>query len=223
MIFPALAISIPKAAKTAKLLRSSILNEMNKDYVRTAYSRGNSRWAVLRDHVLRNAMLPVITYLAMSLADTVAGSIIVEQVFALPHSSFDIITMWHVLEHIDDLKYFSEQLYKLLAKDGRLVIAVPNYMSFDALYYTDKWAAFDVPRHLNHFHKESLQHIFVNRFILEKIYPLKWDAYYISMMSEKFVGNTNSFINGIKIGSKSNKKAKKTGEYSSLIYVFRKI
>ena len=84
MVFPALAVAIPKAAKTAKLLRSSILNEMNKDYVRTAYSRGNSRWAVLRDHVLRNAMLPVITYLAMSLADTVAGSIIVEQVFALP-------------------------------------------------------------------------------------------------------------------------------------------
>ena len=84
LFFPALAIAIPKAAKTAKLLRSSILNEMNKDYVRTAYSRGNSRWAVLRDHVLRNAILPVITYLAMSLADTVAGSIIVEQVFALP-------------------------------------------------------------------------------------------------------------------------------------------
>ena len=84
MAFPALAVAIPKAAKTAKLLRSSILNEMNKAYVRTAYSRGNSRWAVLRDHVLRNAMLPVITYLAMSLADTVAGSIIVEQVFALP-------------------------------------------------------------------------------------------------------------------------------------------
>ncbi len=84
MVFPALAVAIPKAAKTAKLLRSSILNEMNKAYVRTAYSRGNSRWAVLRDHVLRNAMLPVITYLAMSLADTVAGSIIVEQVFALP-------------------------------------------------------------------------------------------------------------------------------------------
>jgi len=84
LFFPSLAIAIPKAAKTAKLLRSSILNEMNKDYVRTAYSRGNSRWAVLKSHVLRNAMLPVITYLAMSLADTVAGSIIVEQVFALP-------------------------------------------------------------------------------------------------------------------------------------------
>lgn len=84
LIFPALAISIPKAAKTAKLLRSSILTEMKKDYVRTAYSRGNSRWMVIRSHVLRNALLPVITYVAMSLADIVAGSIIVEQVFVVP-------------------------------------------------------------------------------------------------------------------------------------------
>ena len=84
LIFPALAISIPKAAKTAKLLRSSILTEMKKDYVRTAYSRGNSRWMVIRSHVLRNALLPVVTYVAMSLADIVAGSIIVEQVFVVP-------------------------------------------------------------------------------------------------------------------------------------------
>lgn len=84
LLFPALAISIPKAAKTAKLLRSSILHEMNKDYVRTAYSRGNSRWMVIRSHVLRNALLPVVTYVAMSLADIVAGSIIVEQVFVVP-------------------------------------------------------------------------------------------------------------------------------------------
>lgn len=83
LLFPAFAIAIPKAAKTAKLLRSSIVSEMTKDYVRTAYSRGNSRWAVIKGHALRNAMLPVITYLAMTLADTVAGSIIVEQVFAL--------------------------------------------------------------------------------------------------------------------------------------------
>ena len=84
LIFPALAISIPKAAKTARLLRSSILHEMKQDYVRTAYSRGNSRWMVIRSHVLRNALLPVITYVAMSLADIVAGSIIVEQVFVVP-------------------------------------------------------------------------------------------------------------------------------------------
>ena len=84
LIIPALAISIPKIAKVAKLLRSSILHEMNLDYVRTAYSRGNSRWMVIQGHVLRNALLPVVTYVAMSLADIVAGSIIVEQVFVLP-------------------------------------------------------------------------------------------------------------------------------------------
>ena len=84
LIFPALAIAIPKAARVTKLLRSAILTQMTQDYVRTAYSRGNSRWNVIRGHVLRNAILPVITYVAMTLADIVAGSIIVEQVFALP-------------------------------------------------------------------------------------------------------------------------------------------
>ncbi len=84
LIFPALAIAIPKAAMVTKLLRSSIIGQMGQDYVRTAYSRGNSRWSVIRGHVLRNAVLPVVTFLAMTLADIVAGSIIVEQVFALP-------------------------------------------------------------------------------------------------------------------------------------------
>lgn len=84
LVFPALAISIPKIAKTAKLLRSAILNEMKLDYVLTAYSHGNSRWMVIKNHVFRNALLPVITYLAMSLADIVASSIIVEQVFVIP-------------------------------------------------------------------------------------------------------------------------------------------
>ena len=146
-----------------------------------------------------------------------------EEIFALPHSTFDVITMWHVVEHIDNLKYQIEQLHRLLKDGGRLVIAVPNYKSFDSQYYKNKWAAFDVPRHLNHFHKESLQNIFAGRFELKKIYPMKWDAFYISMMSEKFLGNKNSFFNGMRIGWKSNRKARKTGEFSSLIYIFDKI
>ena len=84
LFFPALAISIPKIAKTVKLLRASILSEMKLDYVLTAYSHGNSRWMVIKNHVFRNALLPVVTYLAMSLADIVASSIIVEQVFVVP-------------------------------------------------------------------------------------------------------------------------------------------
>ena len=84
LLFPALAISLPKIAKTARLLRASILSEMKRDYVLTAYSHGSSRWMVIKNHVVRNALLPVITYLAMSLADIVASSIIVEQVFVVP-------------------------------------------------------------------------------------------------------------------------------------------
>lgn len=84
MIFPAISIAIPRIAMTVKLLRSSILGEMDKDYVRTAYSRGNSRNAALYRHVLKNSVVPVITFLALTIADIVAGSIIVEQVFAIP-------------------------------------------------------------------------------------------------------------------------------------------
>ena len=146
-----------------------------------------------------------------------------EEVFSLPHSTFDVITMWHVLEHIDNLKHQTDQLFRLLKDNGRLVIAVPNYMSYDAQYYKEKWAAYDVPRHLNHFHKESLQNIFTGKFQLEKIYPLKWDAFYISMMSEKFLKHKNSFVKGVLTGWKSNRKARKNGEFSSLVYVFNKI
>ncbi len=84
LIFPAIAIALPKAAMTIKLLKSSVLKEGKLDYVRTAYSRGNSTDGVLYKHVLRNALIPVVTFLGVTLADMVAGSIIVEQVFSIP-------------------------------------------------------------------------------------------------------------------------------------------
>ncbi|MFB0919467.1 MAG: ABC transporter permease [Oscillospiraceae bacterium] len=84
LVFPALAIALPKSAMVVKLLRSSMVKEMSEDYVRTAYSRGNSRWQVLSRHVMRNAIIPVITFLAVTLVDIIAGSIIIEQVFAIP-------------------------------------------------------------------------------------------------------------------------------------------
>lgn len=83
LFFPALAIALPKAAMTVKMLRGSILGEMKEDYIRTAYSKGNSKSAALWRFALRNAMIPVITFLAMTIADIVAGSIVVEQVFAV--------------------------------------------------------------------------------------------------------------------------------------------
>lgn len=84
LIFPALAIALPKAAMNTKLLRTSILSEAKLDYVRTAYSRGNSTMDVLYRHVLKNALIPVVTFLGMTLADIVAGSLVIEQVFSIP-------------------------------------------------------------------------------------------------------------------------------------------
>ncbi|RHV50336.1 ABC transporter permease [Lachnospiraceae bacterium OM04-12BH] len=84
LFFPSLAIALPKAAMAVKLLRSSVISEMKLDYVRTAYSRGNSKRSVLYRHVLKNAMIPVITFLGMAFSDMIAGSIIIEQVFGIP-------------------------------------------------------------------------------------------------------------------------------------------
>ena len=84
LIFPAAALAIPRIAMTVRMLRSTIQAEMDKAYVRTAISRGNDRRGVLYRHVLKNALVPVVTFLAQTMAEIVAGSIVVEQVFALP-------------------------------------------------------------------------------------------------------------------------------------------
>jgi len=84
LIFPATAVALPRIAMTVKMLRSGILGELGKDYVRTAHSRGNDRGAILYRHVLRNAVVPTVAFLAMTIADIVAGSVVIEQVFAIP-------------------------------------------------------------------------------------------------------------------------------------------
>ncbi len=84
MLFPALSIAIPRTAMTAKMLRSSILGEMQKDYVRTAYSRGHNRQTALKAHALKNSLLPIIAFLASTVAEMLAGCIVIEQIFSLP-------------------------------------------------------------------------------------------------------------------------------------------
>ena len=92
LIFPSFAIAFPKISMTVKMLRGNLIDEAGKDYARTAYSRGNNTNGVLYRHVLKNAMIPVITFLGMALADMVAGSIVVEQVFSIPGISRILIT-----------------------------------------------------------------------------------------------------------------------------------
>lgn len=136
---------------------------------------------------------------------------------------FDIITMWHVLEHVPNLEAYIAKLEALLSPNGCLIIAVPNYKSYDASYYKEYWAAYDVPRHLWHFSKNSMKVIFrPYGFQVVKTLPLIFDSFYVSLLSEKYKSGRSNLFSGIKTGLMSNLKARRTGEYSSLIYILKK-
>ena len=140
----------------------------------------------------------------------------------LKESSFDVITLWHVLEHVENLLEYIELLRTKLKPDGVLIIAVPNYNSFDANYYKEYWAAFDVPRHLWHFSQESIRKLFSQVYMkVERTIPMKFDSYYVSLLSEKYKSGRNKIFKAFYIGFLSNFKARSTSEYSSLIYVIK--
>ena len=137
-------------------------------------------------------------------------------------SNFDIITMWHVLEHVPDLNERVEDLYKLLKKSGYAVIAVPNASAADAAIYGKFWAAYDVPRHLYHFSEKTILALFEkHQMECVKILPMMFDSYYVSILSEKYKTGTTNLIKGFINGFNSNLSSKKHG-YSSQIYIFKK-
>jgi 2-polyprenyl-3-methyl-5-hydroxy-6-metoxy-1,4-benzoquinol methylase len=139
-------------------------------------------------------------------------------------SKFDIITLWHVLEHLPNLNATIGELKQHLNATGSLVIAVPNLNSWDSKYYVKHWAALDTPRHLWHFTTNSLTHLLKkHELTIKRIIPMKLDAYYVSLLSEKYRHNSKNtvhgMINALMNGIRSNAKATRTGEYSSLIYI----
>jgi 2-polyprenyl-3-methyl-5-hydroxy-6-metoxy-1,4-benzoquinol methylase len=151
------------------------------------------------------------------------GITLQENLSELKNIQFDVITLWHVLEHVEDLSAYISILNKLLCKDGKLVIAVPNFKSEDANYYKEFWAAFDVPRHLWHFSQTSIFKLFsLENMIIEKTIPMKFDAYYVSLLSEKYKSGKMNPIISFYRGFVSNLKAKRSKEYSSLTYVLKK-
>jgi len=152
------------------------------------------------------------------------GTIITsEELESFSDGAFDVITMWHVLEHVDDLKWQVAQLQRLVKPSGRVVIAVPNYKSYDGQFYKEHWAAYDVPRHLNHFNRITLSKIFKTSSLeLVKMDKLKWDAYYISYLSEQYRHHSLPLVRGLYRGFISNCKARRSGEWSSLVYVFER-
>lgn len=137
--------------------------------------------------------------------------------------SFDVITMWHVFEHVYDLRDQIVELEHLLKKGGLLIIAVPNFKSYDAQYYKEHWAAYDVPRHLWHFSQRSFKYLFSGTgFKHSDSRPLIFDSFYVSFLSEKYRTGKTRVLNPLWIGLRSNIKARSTSEYSSLAYFFRK-
>ncbi len=140
----------------------------------------------------------------------------------IPTKSQDIITMWHVLEHVPNLDEYLFELKRIIKPSGTIFIAVPNFKSFDASYYGKFWAAYDVPRHLWHFSKGSIQKLFSEKQMrLEAVLPMKFDSYYVSLLSEKNRSGKNKPLLAFFVGLKSNYEAKQTKEYSSHIYVIK--
>lgn len=141
----------------------------------------------------------------------------------LPEGQFNLITLWHVLEHLPDLDYNIGQLLSRLGEKGTLIIAVPNYRSYDARYYGQYWAAYDVPRHLWHFSRLAIKQLFEERGMkLVGTRPMLFDSFYVSLLSEKYKNGKTNYLRAFWIGLLSNIRAWRSKEYSSLIYLLQK-
>ena len=150
------------------------------------------------------------------------GVTFVESINDLENNSFDVITMWHVLEHVPDLENQIKELKRLIKPSGTIFIAVPNFNSFDAKYYGSFWAAYDVPIHLWHFSKTAIKKLFAKENLeLQKVLPMKFDSFYVSLLSEKYKTGKMNFITAFLIGLRSNWAGRQNMEYSSHIYVLK--
>jgi 2-polyprenyl-3-methyl-5-hydroxy-6-metoxy-1,4-benzoquinol methylase len=147
------------------------------------------------------------------------------RLFELDENHYDVITLWHVLEHVHTLHQYLDQLKRILKPGGSLFIAVPNYTSYDANKYGQFWAAYDVPRHLYHFSPMAMRNLLQQHGLqLKKIKPMWLDSFYVSMLSEKYKSGRSNLIKGFWNGAVSNWKAfSKHEQASSLIYVISKM
>lgn len=138
--------------------------------------------------------------------------------------TYDVITLWHVMEHIERINDLWSGLHRWLKDDGLLLVAVPNCGSYDAQYYKEDWAAYDVPRHLWHFTPDTMER-FAGKwgFRLTAVRPMPFDAFYVSMLTEQHLGRRMSFVRGMLTGTgawlASLRDKRKS---SSLIYAFEK-
>lgn len=140
---------------------------------------------------------------------------------SLEDQTFDVITLWHVLEHVHELNERMRELRRLVKPEGKLIIAVPNYLSYDAAHYGTYWAAYDVPRHLYHFSPNTMTQLLGNYGIqIQKMLPMKFDSFYVSLLSEKYKSGKTNFLKAFVIGLKSSKLSQKAvKKSSSIIYI----
>lgn len=147
-----------------------------------------------------------------------------EEILKKGNLSFDFITLWHVLEHQPNFMEGLDQYHRLLDDQGYLIIAIPQYESFDARHYRQWWAAYDLPRHLFHFSQKTLEEAARQKgFVLVEKMGMPFDAFYVSMLSEKYQGHFLGSFRGAMVGLWSNLLAcLKIHPWSSQIFVFRK-
>lgn len=145
------------------------------------------------------------------------------KLFEINEKKFNVVTMWHVLEHVHQLDKTIEQVKKLLVDEGVSIIAVPNCNAYDAEKYGAQWAAWDLPRHIYHFTKKDIEKLFSRfDFKLQEVLPMKFDSYYVSLLSEKYKRGKSNLIAGFFSGLKSNLSAgEKSRGYSSQIYILK--
>ena len=143
---------------------------------------------------------------------------------AVQNSFCSAITLWHVLEHLPDLKESMDYFNTKLEEKGVLFIAVPNHESHDASYYKNNWAALDVPLHLWHFTKKDVESLAVESgFILEKVHNMPFDSFYVSLLSEKIKKSNYGVMRALYRGLISNVRGRSQKNMSSLIYQLRKV
>ncbi len=145
---------------------------------------------------------------------------IVNSIDLLSDEKVDIITLWHVLEHIEALNETLDKLRQKLCSTGKLLLAVPNAASLDAKIYQEHWAAYDLPRHLYHFEPQTMALLAKKHgFKISAQKPMKLDSFYVSLLSEEYKTGKQNYLPAFMAGLKSNLAARKDNNYSSLIYI----
>jgi len=160
---------------------------------------------------------------ARNIAKEDTKNIVHKDLHDLHDQEFDRVTLWHVLEHLPNLSDTFIRLKNLLSANGKIFIAVPNYLAWEESKFKEYWAAYDVPRHLHHFTPNSIHVLAQNNGLeVERTYPMRLDSFYISLLSNKNKTGYNRLVNSFLTGLLSNIYARKSGNYSSLIYQLKK-